>query len=46
VITMDEWFTIRTLKSKGVAIKKIARELGVSRNTVRKYLTRIIHTKF
>jgi transposase len=35
---MDVWFTIRTLKSKGVSIKKIARELGVSRNTVRKYL--------
>jgi len=38
MITMDEWWTIRTLKSKGVSIKKIARQLGLSRNTVRKYL--------
>ncbi|MBE0433610.1 IS21 family transposase [candidate division WOR-3 bacterium] len=35
---MDEWFTIKTLKAKGVSIKKIARQLGLSRNTVRRYL--------
>lgn len=38
MVKMNEWFTIRTLKSKGVGIKKIARQLGISRNTVRKYL--------
>lgn len=38
MITMNEWWTIRILKSKGLSIKKIARQLGFSRNTVRKYL--------
>jgi len=38
MIKMEEWFTIRTLKSKGLSIKKIARQLSLSRNTVRKYL--------
>jgi len=38
MISMDEWFTIRTLKNNGMAIKQIARQLGLTRNTVRKYL--------
>lgn len=38
MIGMEEWFTIKTLKENGVGIKKIARQLGLSRNTVRKYL--------
>jgi len=38
MISMDEWFTIRTLNNNGIAIKKIAQQLGVARNTVRKYI--------
>jgi transposase len=40
MITMDEWFTIKTLKENGIGIKKIARQLGIARNTVRRYLRR------
>lgn len=35
---MEEWFSIRTLKSKGVSINEICRKLRLSRNTVLKYL--------
>lgn len=38
MITMDEWTTIRVLHRKGVSIRKIAGLLGLSRNTVRRYL--------
>ena len=34
---MNEWHSIRTLKANGFGIKTIARQLGLSRNTVRKY---------
>lgn len=38
MIQMEVWTTIRCLKAKGKSIRWIARELGVSRNTVRKAL--------
>ena len=38
MITMDEWTTIRVLHRKGVGIREIAGLLGLSRNTVRRYL--------
>lgn len=38
MIKMEAWTTIRYLKAKGKSIRWIARELGISRNTVRKAL--------
>ena len=35
---MEIWYTIRALTSQGQGIKQIARQLHISRNTVRKYL--------
>ncbi|MFH1963882.1 MAG: hypothetical protein ABIJ30_13605 [bacterium] len=35
MICMDAWTSIRFLHSKGESLRWIARELGVSRNTVR-----------
>jgi len=40
MISMDEWLTIRTLRTNGISIRQIARQLGITRNTVRKYLRR------
>ena len=37
---MEAWATIRYLRAQGKAIKQIARELGISRNTVRLALQR------
>jgi transposase len=38
MISMEMWTTIRYLRAQGWGIRAIARELGVSRNTVRKAL--------
>ena len=38
VISMYKWQRIKALHAQGVSIRKIAQTLGVSRNTVRKYL--------
>lgn len=38
--TPEEWMTIKTLKKKGLSQRKIARTLGVSRNTVKRHLTK------
>lgn len=38
MLTMNEVTTIKVLRSKGVSIRAIARQLKISRNTVRKYL--------
>ena len=35
---MDEWITIKTLYNKGYSIRKIAKTLHKSRNTIRKYI--------
>ncbi|GBE01995.1 integrase core domain protein [bacterium BMS3Abin08] len=35
---MYKWQQVKSLRAKGVSIKKIARQLKLSRNTVRKYL--------
>ncbi len=35
---MYKWQQVKTLRAKGVSIKKIARKLKISKNTVRKYL--------
>ncbi|MFH1484561.1 MAG: IS21 family transposase [Chloroflexota bacterium] len=40
MITMEAWTTIRYLHAQGKGKKTIARELGVSRNTVRRALAR------
>ena len=37
--TPEEWMTIKTLSKKGLSQRKIARTLGISRNTVKRYLT-------
>jgi transposase len=38
VLSMYRWQQVKILKAKGVGIKKIARLLKISKNTVRKYL--------
>lgn len=38
MITMEGWTTVRYLKEQGKSTRAIARELGMSRNTVRKAL--------
>jgi len=35
---MYKWHQIKTLKERGLSIKRITRDLKLSRNTVRKYL--------
>jgi transposase len=35
---MEDWYKIRTLTNQGQGIREIARQLDISRNTVRKYL--------
>jgi len=38
MISMYIWQRVKVLRSKGISIKKIARQLNLSKNTVRKYL--------
>ena len=38
MLTLEQAVTIQILHQQGKSIKAITRELGVSRNTVRKYL--------
>lgn len=38
MISMYKWQRVRVMREKGVGIKTIAREVGLSKNTVRKYL--------
>ncbi|MFW1759785.1 helix-turn-helix domain-containing protein, partial [Acinetobacter guillouiae] len=38
MLTLEQAVTIQILHQQGKSIKAISRELGVSRNTVRKYL--------
>ena len=38
MISMYKWQQVKALRAKGVSIKKIARKLKLSKNTVRKYL--------
>jgi transposase len=40
MISMEAWTTIRYLKAQGLGTRSIAKEVGVSRNTVRKALER------
>jgi len=40
MIDLGEYWMIRHLREKGYTISAIARELGIDRKTVRKYLTR------
>jgi len=40
MITVAEWTTIRYLKAQGMSNRAIARQLGISRNTVKKALER------
>lgn len=39
MMSMHKWQRIQAMKRSGAGIKRIARELGLSRNTVRKYLS-------
>ena len=38
MLTMEDWASVRHLHSQGLSCRAIARKLGLSRNTVRKYL--------
>lgn len=38
MLTLEDAVTIEVLRKQGLGVREIARELGVSRNTVRKYL--------
>lgn len=38
MISMYKWQQIKALRVKGVGIRGIAKKLGISRNTVRRYL--------
>ena len=38
MVSMYKWYQIRVMRERGKGIKTIARALGVSKNTVRKYL--------
>lgn len=38
MISMYKWQQVKALRAQGVSIKKIARQLKLSKNTVRKYL--------
>ncbi|EGD3534135.1 helix-turn-helix domain-containing protein, partial [Salmonella enterica subsp. enterica serovar Infantis] len=38
MLTLEQAVTIQILHQQGQSIKAISRELGISRNTVRKYL--------
>lgn len=38
MISMESWVDIKSLHRQGHSIRAIARQLGVSRNTVRKHL--------
>lgn len=38
MISLEEWTTIRYLKAQGLGTRKIARQLGISRNKVRRAL--------
>jgi len=35
MISVEAWTTIRYLKAQGLGTRKIAKEVGVARNTVR-----------
>jgi transposase len=39
LITLEEWTTIRYLKAQGLGTRKIAHQLGISRNKVRRALS-------
>lgn len=38
MISMYKWTRIKVMRSRGISIRRIARELGISRNTVRRYV--------
>ena len=38
---VDMYYTVKTLLSKGISQRKIARDLGISRNTVAKIAEKI-----
>ena len=40
MISMDVWTAIKVLHNRGVSIRQIAKQLKISRNTVRKYLSK------
>lgn len=51
---LKDWYTVKNMHSKGVSIKQIARELKISKNTVKKlikqeeepkYTRKVVHTK-
>ena len=39
MITLEDWFMIKNMHKQGVPKSRIARELGVSRETVRKAIS-------
>ena len=38
MLDMEGWYMIRDLRKSGMSISAIAREIGISRNTVKKHL--------
>ncbi|EBH2700695.1 transposase, partial [Salmonella enterica] len=46
MLTLEQAVTIQILHQQGQSIKAISRELGISRNTVRKYLRSQVTPKY
>jgi transposase len=38
MLQKDQWMSIHVLKAQGISLRELARRLGISRNTVTRYL--------
>jgi len=46
MLRLEEWVDIRSMRNNGYSIRRIARELGISRNTVKKALGMVSSPKY
>ena len=46
MLRLEEWVDIRSMRNNGYSIRRMARELGISRNTVRKALGMVSSPKY